>query len=377
MAAGTITLQRLRDLAGFRAKRGCAISLYLDLDPTSSPTAGEVDTRFNALLDEGAKSLDKGSLTHDEKMRLRADFGRISQFFDDGFDRDGARGLALFAAGDEYWDTLALPDRLPDAIRVRREFHVAPLAALVGKGDGAMVAVVGRERGGVYELRAGRLEEVVDETEDQPGRHDQGGWSQARYQRHIEKLVHDHYKDVAQALDGQVRGRAPKVVLVAPEAQRTDFLETLSSEAREAVVGATTAEAHASPAELLEIVRPILDEARAHSERDVLDRWREEKGRGGRAAAGWAETLEAASDARVELLLFAEGVRGKAWQCPQCGRGAAEPGECPLDGSAMHEVDNGLDVAVQRTLAHGGDVLAIAMHRDLDPVDGIGALLRF
>jgi hypothetical protein len=43
----------------------------------------------------------------------------------------------------------------------------------------------------------------------------------------------------------------------------------------------------------------------------------------------------------------------------------------------MHEVDNGLDVAVQRTLAHGGDVLAIAMQRDLDPVDGIGALLRF
>jgi peptide subunit release factor 1 (eRF1) len=109
----------------------------------------------------------------------------------------------------------------------------------------------------------------------------------------------------------------------------------------------------------------------------VLDRWREEKGRGGRAAAGWAETLETASDARVELLLFAESVRGKAWQCPQCGRGAAEAGECPLDGTAMHEVDNGLDVAVQRTLAHGGDVLAIAMQRDLDPVDGIGALLRF
>ena len=377
MAAGTITLQRLRDLAGFRAVRGCAISLYLDLDPASTPTAGEVDTRFNAVLDEGAKSLDKGSLTHNERMRLRADFERIRQFFDGDFERDGARGLALFAAGDEYWDTLALPDRLLDAVKVRRDFHVAPLAALVGKGDGAMVAVVGRERGEVYELRAGRLEEVLDETEDQPGRHDQGGWSQARYQRHIEKLVHDHYKDVAQALDGQVRGRGPKVVLVAPEAQRTDFLETLSPEVRGAVVGATTAEAHASPAELLEIVRPILGEARAHSEREVLDRWREEKGRGGRAAAGWAETLEAASDARVELLLFAESVRGKAWQCPQCGRGAAEPGECPLDGTAMQEVDNGLDVAVQRTLTHGGDVLAIAKQRDLDPVDGIGALLRF
>ena len=377
MAAGTLTLQRLRDLAAFRARRGCAISLYVDLDPTSTPTAGEVDTRFNALLDEGARSLDKGSLAHDEKMRLRADFERIGQFFAGSFDREGARGLALFAAGDEYWDTMSLPARVPDAIKVRREFHVAPLAAMVGKGDGAMVAVVGRERGEVYELRAGRLEEVVDETEDQPGQHDQGGWSQARYQRHIEKLVHDHYKDVAEALDGRVRGRAPKVVLVAPEAQRTEFLETLSSDAREAVVGAISAEAHASPAELLELVRPILDEAQAKDVRNVLERWQEEKGRGGRAAAGWAETLAAASDARVELLLFGEAARGKAWHCPQCGRGSAEQGECPLDGTPMEEVDNGLDVAVQRTLVHGGDVLPIAGHRDLDPVEGIGALLRF
>jgi peptide chain release factor subunit 1 len=377
MAAGTITLQRLRDLAGFRAQSGCAISLYLDLDPSITPTAGDVDTRFNALLDEGAKSLAKESLRHDEKVRLKADFDRIRRFFDQGFDRDGAHGLALFAAGDEYWDTLTLLERVPDRVKVGREFHVIPLAALVGKGDGAVVAVVGRERGEVYQLRAGRLEEVVDETEDQPGRHDQGGWSQARYQRHIEKLVQDHYKDVAVALDGQVRGRGPKVVLVAPEEQRSEFLERLSSEARGAIVGATSARSHASPAELLKAVRPILDSARAKSEKEILERWREEKGRGGRAAGGWAETLEAASDARVELLLFAEGVNRTVWQCPSCGRGSVDPGECPLDGSTMQQVDDGLNVAVQRTLAHGGDILAIAAHRDLDPVEGIGALLRF
>jgi peptide chain release factor subunit 1 len=377
MAAGTITLERLRDLAGFRAGSGCAISLYLNLDPSTTPTAGDVDTRFNALLDEGARSLAKETLTHEEKVRLKADFERIRQFFDQGFDRDGARGLAMFASGPEYWDTLTLLERVPDRIKVGRAFHVTPLAALVGKGDGAVVAVVGRERGEVYELRAGRLEEVVDETEDQPGRHDQGGWSQARYQRHIEKLVQDHYKDVAVALDGKVRGRAPKVVLVAPEEQRSEFLERLSSEARGAIVGATSARAHASPAELLKAVGPILDGARAKSEREILERWREEKGRGGRAAGGWAETLEAASDARVELLLFAEGVNRTAWQCPSCGRGSVNPGECPLDGTTMQEVDDGLNVAVQRTLAHGGDILAIAAHRDLDPVEGIGALLRF
>ena len=43
----------------------------------------------------------------------------------------------------------------------------------------------------------------------------------------------------------------------------------------------------------------------------------------------------------------------------------------------MEERDDGLDLAVRLTLAHGGDVLAVEHRADLDPVDGIGALLRF
>ena len=36
-----------------------------------------------------------------------------------------------------------------------------------------------------------------------------------------------------------------------------------------------------------------------------------------------------------------------------------------------------LDIAVRLTLAHGGDVLAVEYRQDLDPVDGIGAILRY
>jgi hypothetical protein len=43
----------------------------------------------------------------------------------------------------------------------------------------------------------------------------------------------------------------------------------------------------------------------------------------------------------------------------------------------MEPRKEGLDVAVHQTLAHGGTVRAIEHHRDLDPVEGIGALLRY
>jgi hypothetical protein len=43
----------------------------------------------------------------------------------------------------------------------------------------------------------------------------------------------------------------------------------------------------------------------------------------------------------------------------------------------MEPRDDGLDLAVRLTVSNGGDVWAVEHRRDLDPVEGIGALLRF
>jgi peptide chain release factor subunit 1 len=249
--------------------------------------------------------------------------------------------------------------------------------SLVGRGEGALVVVVGRERGDVYRLRGGKLEEVAEQTDETPGQHDQGGWSQARYQRHIEKLVQDHLKEVAEALDHEVRRLRGPVVVVAQEETRPEFEDALSNEAKKHVIGWTSADAHAAPAELLQHVEPLLEEWRGEQETQTVERWREEAGRNGRAASGWGPTLEAASDARVELLLYEDGVDRPAWECPACGRVASEGGACPLDGTQMERRDEGLDLAVHQTLAHGGRTLALTQRQDLQPVEGIGALLRF
>jgi len=377
--AATVSWDQLRDLAGFRARKGCAISIFLDLDPTYAATAPEMSTKINSLLDTAEKryAAQRDRLTHEEREGLKADFERIRRFFDTDFNRDGARGFALFCAGfDRVWRTLPLPEPVRDSVGIGPTFSLAPLASLVGR-DGAIVAVVGRERGELFRLRAGRLREVVDRTEEEPGRHDQGGWSQARYQRHIENLVFKHLRGVAEELDALQRRSGADVVVVSSEETRAEFARLLSKEVESAVVGWTQAEAHAGPPELLAVVKPVLEEARARREEQKLERWREEAGRGGRAAAGWGETLESASDGRVETLLFQEDAHRPAWECPKCGRASAEPGECPLDGTPFEARDDGLELALQRTLTHGGSAWAVRQHHDLEPVEGIGALLRF
>ena len=377
----TVSIDSLRELASFRAQNGCAISLYLDLDPSSTPTARETATRVRSLLDSGSKShgATRGDLAHEVRQGLKADFERLERYFDDGFDRDGARGLAVFSAAlDNVWSTLALPMPVADTIRVADDFLLAPLVPLVGRGEGALVVVVNREAGRLLALQGGRLEEVADRTEDAPNRHDQGGWSQSRLQRHVDNVAHEHYKSVAEELERRFRRlQRPRIVVVCSDDVRPEFAEVLSTEVADAVIGWATAAPHAGPADLQEVVVPLLESWRAEREAELVDRWREEVGRNGRAVSGWTDTFEAASDARVDTLLYQDGVQRDAFRCPACGRAAVEALTCPLDGTRMEPRDDGLDLAVRLTLANGGDVWAIEHRRDLDPVEGIGALLRF
>jgi peptide chain release factor subunit 1 len=376
-----VTWDNLRQLAGFRAAKGCAISLYLDLDPSDSPTAGDAATRVNSLVDQGSKSdgANRKEQTHEQRVALREDFERIRHFFAEEFDRDGAHGFALFCGGlANLWEVLPLSEAVPDEIKVGRELYLAPLVPLVGRGEGAVVAVLGREEGRLYRLRAGRLEEVSNLFEEQPGQHDQGGWSQARYQRHIEELAKNHLKAVAEELERQLRQlRFPPVVIVSPEELKSEFGDLLAGDARKAVIGWTTAKAHASPTVLYDVAQPVLEGWREEREKEVVERWKEEAGRNGRAASGWDETLESASDGRVECLVFQEGVEHSACKCPACGRVSTQGGRCPLDGTEMEQRDEGLDLAVHQVLAHGGQVLALRHRPDLEPVGGIGALLRY
>jgi peptide chain release factor subunit 1 len=378
--AATVSWDGLRELAGFRAEKGCAISLYLDLDPSVAPTPADAASRINSLTNEGEERIaSTHELTHEQREALRSDFARIRAYFENEFDREGTRGLALFCAGlDNFWHPLPLADSVEERINVGREFYLAPLVPLVGRGDGALVAFVGRERGDVYRLQAGRLVEIAQQFDETPGRHDQGGWSQARFQRHIDKLAADHFRNVAEVLERQVRRlQGPRVVMISNEEHRSDFEDAVPNEIKSAIIGWTQAEAHAGAPELLEVARPVLEDWHARQEQEAAARWQEEAGRGGRAASGWPATLEAASDGRVELLLFQEGADRPAWQCPQCGRVSAEGGNCPLDGTRMEERDDGLNLAVHQTLAHGGSVLALRHLQELDPVEGIGALLRY
>src|SRR6266545_2700271 len=302
--AFVVTSDRLRQLAAFRADRGCAISLYLGFSPMTGATIPDAVTKVNSLLDEAQKSAfaTREGLGHAQKAGLQKDFARIRDFLGNDFNRGGVHGVAVFADHlDGLWDVVTVHETVPDRVSVGPDLH-------------ARVRV----------------------------------------------------------------GEAKHVVVVGPEEARGEFRELLSQETRDALIGATSGEGHATTQELLQLAMPFVEQARLAEETELLERWQEEAGREGRAASGWAETLAAASDGRVDVLLFQQGTTRPAYQCPSCGRVQLDGGDCPLDGTPLERREDGVDLAVRQTLVHGGTVRALARERrELGPVEGIAALLRY
>src|SRR5579859_3538635 len=236
MARTSVSWEALRELAAFRARTGCAVSFYLDLDPHATPTAAAAQTRTRALIDEAHKRAEstRSRRSHQQQASIRAGLERIKRYFDGEFEREGVRGVAVFAAAkDDLWRPLPLPAPVGDAVKFGSELYVTPLVPVAADGNAALVAVVGRERGDLYELRDGRLGPISSRFEEQPRRHDQGGWSQANYQRHVDDLAGKHLRGVAEELERALRRRrnAP-LALACSEEARTEFLGLLSAEER-------------------------------------------------------------------------------------------------------------------------------------------------
>ena len=180
-----------------------------------------------------------------------------------------------------------------------------------------------------------------------PGRHDQGGWSQARYERHIDEIVERHWRQVADdARLAACGGCGARIVLVGAEEMRSEFESLLSNEVRRCLPAGRLPRRTPTRTKLLEAARPVLEEWWAAADEEMLDAL----ARGGRR--GTAAPRRAGSrrsrphrTAASSCCSSQDGVDQPAYQCPQCGRAQVTNGSCPLDGTRMEARESGFDLA--------------------------------
>lgn len=372
--------KRLRELAGLRVTGEKVLSVYISLDPGQYPTARERQAEVHSLLDRGAKQArDDESLSHAARRQVETDIARLRRYFDDEFSAKHARGVAVFCAGAEgLFEVIKLPRPVESEVVIGDAPFIEPLTAFDGD-DGYSVVLVGRRSARIFVGAPDQIREVAGRTDDVHGRHDQGGWSQARFQRGIDKEAHDHLKNTADLLFEQYkRGLVRRLVIGAHEEIYNEVRDSLHPYLRERIAGRVDVDIeNASPSDVRHLVAPLIEADRRKRERRLLDQLAAEVGKDGRGCHGVEETLAALNEGRVETLLVQDAFRVGGGSCPECGLLGGGTGTCPVDGAALETTEDVVELAVETALSQSSDVLFVCYHDDLKPLGSIGAILRF
>jgi peptide chain release factor subunit 1 len=368
----------LRRLAELRLERPLVLSLYLDLDPTEFATPPARATAARSLLDEADRRVrERDGLSHREKVDLRASLDRARTYLERELAVDGARAVAVFAAESAgLFETLKLPRPVRNRVAIGRSPLVGPLASLERR-EAWCVMLVNRQEGRIFRGSPDGLREVGSVHDDVHRQHDQGGWSQARYQRSVDKEAADHLRHAADVLFRHFQRRPfEHLLLGGPAEVVSDFESKLHHYMAERVAGRVDVEVeHSSADQVLDAARPCFEKLRARREEEVLARLEA----GSRAVAGLDDVLAALNERRVEVLLGGERFAAPGSACPTCGwLGGAGERTCPVDGTALEQLEDVTEAAIELAIQQSAEVLPV-VHKAavLEAHGGIGALLRF
>lgn len=351
-------------------------TLYLDVDGRRHPSRNGYVVRMRDLVK--GQSLDRWDREH--RRSVGEDLEAIRRFVEEELDRSGVGGIAVFSSSRSgLWEDVrvALPFR--DRIHVGSRPLLIPLEGMLERFETFCVLVADRERARLLYVRQDRVEEVAEIHDDVPGQHDQGGWSQARYQRHIEDHVQRHLKHTAQALlRASERHPFDHLILAGAEELVAELERELHDYVARKVLDRIVLPVTASPGEVRERVLAIEAELEARREAEALARLTTEARAGtGRAVTGLAETLQALEAGRVETLVVAADLRADGRRCPRCGHLSPAEARCAACGAETEAADHIVEEAVELAVRQKCRVETIGGAEELEALGGLGALLRF
>jgi peptide chain release factor subunit 1 len=369
----------LRRLAELRLDRPVVLSLYLDLDPTEFATPPARATAVRSLLDEAERRLrDPDRLSHEDRADLETSLERARALLERDLPTEGAQAVAVFASEPaDLFEALKLPRPVRSRVAIGRSPLVGPLARLERR-ERWCVALVSRRDARIFRGSPDGLREVEQVHDTVFGQHDQGGWSQARYQRGIEKEKDDHLKHTVEVLMKHFKRRPfQRLVVGGPREVVADFESKLHGYLTERLAGRIEVDVdNSTPEQVLAAAQPCFDRLEEEREAEAFERLVEN----GRATLGLDDTLRALNERRVETLILDERFSAPGASCPDCGWlvGGGEH-TCPVDGRELEQLDDLTDAALELTLQQSAEILAVRRRRDEfeERAGGIAALLRF
>lgn len=368
-----VRLEHLKKLAQLKRGRFPFISLYFNHDWTDPAQIQKSRIFLKKAINKHLKAFPKHS---PESKSFEADVRRISKFLKKQ-PPFPTRGLAIFACRRRrifetfQWD-----------IAPQNEFYVGesprlfPLVLMADEYEPVGVVIIDRHQARIFYIAQGKIiwERNIVSFYDFD-RTKAGGWSQARYQRHVDAHIKWHLKKSARKFLKLFRGKGlVKIVLGGTPQTLAEFRKYLPQKKFQEVA-CLKLDVKESQERILDTVSfqiQKLEREEEHQKLKALFSGRSP------VALKIPEVLEAFQMRKVQALFLAENFKKRAWQCQSClSLSPSFKVECPFCKARLLVVDLA-EALVKKALNQGAGIEIVkGQPQFLQKTKGVAAILRF
>ncbi|HZP48636.1 MAG TPA: Vms1/Ankzf1 family peptidyl-tRNA hydrolase [Vicinamibacterales bacterium] len=259
---------QLDRLAAFDAGPFPVVSLYLNLQADDRGR-----DRFDVFLRKELPERTRGyGAEGPERDSLNRDAEKIAAYV---ADLPGSlNGLAVFAcSGADLFEAIPMAAPVDDhQLIVSDAPHLYPLARLLDQYPPYAVVLADTHQARIVVLALNSVMRADEVQGVKTRRHKMGGWSQARYQRHIENYHLQHAKEVAEHVARIVRDeRIDKVMLSGDETIVPLLREQMPKEVLDRIVDVVRLDVNAPERAILDATIAALREKDAETDRERVD----------------------------------------------------------------------------------------------------------
>jgi len=357
--------EQLDRLSWFEPCPHPVVSLYLNLQPDARGRDSfdafvrrELNGRLGTYRPEGP-----------ERASLERDREKIRTYLD-GVDH-AANGLALFtcsAAG--LFEAMSFAAPIAEhRLYVSNQPHLYPLARVIDEYPRYAVLVADTNTARLFVVAVNSIERATSLENVKTKRHKMGGWSQARYQRHVDNFRQQHAREAVEALTRLVRGeQIPSVVIGGDDVIVAQLRSELPKDIAERVVDVVRLDSRAPEHDILQRSLEVLRRQDAQTDRERVEALLDAYRASGLGTLGVEAVRRALGAGQVQELLIASVpdaiAPSRAGQAD-----ASAPG-----GAAGERTAEDLVVKARQT---GASIRFVEDAQLLKSYGGVGAFLRF
>lgn len=368
----------LQKLAGFEPTGFPFLNFYLNAQVNENGQR-TFDVYVRNQLNEAEKN-------YAEETSERESFNRDAKKILDYLEtvRPTAQGVAIFACAgaDDFFETIELDMPIDeDYFFISDRPHLYPLAHLRDRYPRYAVLLADTNSAQIYVFGRGKTFSHEEIQSTKTNRTEVGGWSQMRYQRHIDNFHKQHARECIEELEKIVRDdNLKRIILCGNEAVIIPLLRgEMSKEMEEKVIDTLNLPVTTTEDELFEATQVSLQQYNTTSDMEKIQQLLEQNYDGGLGVVGVERTLEALQNGQVQELFLSANLdvirynRKKVAKVLEAYAPGADEDELPNAEDSVEVVDE----LVRQALASADNITFIEDENLLKDYGGVGALLRY